>query len=331
MHSVKTTGLMIAAACAFSLGIASVSMAEDFSDKPVKIVVQFSPGGATDTLARLIADKLTKPLGTPVIVENKPGAGGIIALDTTAKAVPDGHTLTLISGSALMTNEYLHAKLPYNRERDLTMVYQTVEAPLALVVVPTITANTAPELLDYIRSHKGTLTYGSYGIGSYPHLMGSHMSREQDADMTHVPYKGESDVMLALLRGEIQMEYSSALLAKPYIESGKIKAIGVSGLRRMPALPDVPTLTEQGMKDETYQISGWLGFVTSSKAPKAAVDRMAKELHAVMQLPEIQKRASDMGYVPITDSSPEVFNKVVQTEAPIWKRLIEQSGSALNN
>ncbi|KAA0889303.1 tripartite tricarboxylate transporter substrate binding protein [Pusillimonas sp. ANT_WB101] len=329
MYSKKLLGITLATTMVFGLASNAAISAEAFPSRPVKFVVQFSPGGATDTLARMIADKLTAPLGVPVLVENKPGAGGIIALDTAVRAGDGGHTLTLISGSALMTNEFLHKKLPYDRERDLSMVYQVVEAPLALVVVPSVTANTAPELLDYVSANKGKISYGSYGIGSYPHLMGSHMSQEQDADMTHIPYKGESDVMLGLLRGEIQMQYSSALLAKPHIESGKIKAIGVSSRKRMPALPEVPTLMEQGLEDETYQISGWLGFVTSSNAPQEAVDRMAKEIHAVMQLPEVQKRASEMGYVPITNSSPDVFNAVVKTETPIWKRLIEQSGSAM--
>lgn len=319
---------VLASAAAMSVGTAAWAQPQPFPSKPIRLVVPFPPGGATDILARMLGEKLALAFKQPVVVDNKAGAAGIIGTDAVAKAPADGHTLVLSLSNSLLTNQFLYEKLPYDPQRDLTRVYQIATAPLVLVVHPSVPAKTGPELLQYVKANKGKLAYGSYGIGAYPHLAGAHMSLTQQADMSHIPYKGEAPMMQELIGGQIQMAYASALQAKPHLEAGRIKAIGVTGERRMSTLPNVPTLAEQGLKDEAYRVTGWLAMAAPAGTPKAVVDRIAAELRAACQLPDVRSRIAAMGF-EIKDSSPEAFDAVYKQELPVWERLIKQSGAKL--
>lgn len=302
--------------------------AQAYPTKPIRMVVPFAAGGATDVLARVIGQKMAAGLGQPVIIDNKPGAAGIIGTEAVAKAPPDGHTIVLSPSSALMTNQFLYEKLPYDTQRDLTLVYQIAMAPLVLVVHSSVPAKTGPELLQYVKANKGKLAYGSYGVGAYPHLAGAHMSLTQQADMNHIAYKGEAPMMQELIGGQIQMAYATALVAKPHLEAGKVKAIGVTGERRMSTLPNVPTLAEQGLKDEAYRVTGWLAIAAPAGTPKAVIDRIAAEVRAASQQPDVRSRIAAMGF-EIKDSSPEAFTAAYKLELPVWERLIKQSGAKL--
>lgn len=316
----------LCAVAALSAGTAA--QAQTFPGKPIRLVVPFPPGGATDILARMLGEKLALAFKQPVVIENKAGAAGIIGTDAVAKATPDGHTLVLSLSNSLLTNQFLYTKLPYDTQRDLALVYQIATAPLVLVVHPSVPANTGPELLQYVKANKGKLAYGSYGTGAYPHLAGSHMSLTQQADMNHIPYKGEAPMMQELIGGQIQMAYASALQAKPHLEAGKVKAIGVTGERRMSTLPNVPTLAEQGLKDEAYRVTGWLALAAPAGTPKAVIDRIAAEVRAATRQPDVQARIAAMGF-EARDSSPEAFAAVYKQELPVWERLIKQSGARL--
>jgi tripartite-type tricarboxylate transporter receptor subunit TctC len=304
------------------------AQAQPYPNKPIRMVVPFQAGGATDVLARVLGQKMAAGLGQPIVVDNKPGAAGIIGTDAVAKSAPDGYTIVLGLSNSLMTNEFLYEKLPYDTARDLTLVYQIAAAPLVLVVHPSVPAKTGPELLKYVVANKGKVAYGSYGIGAYPHLAGAHMSLATQSDMSHVAYKGEAPMMQDLIGGQIQMAYASALVAKPHIDSGKIRAIGVSGERRMSTLPNVPTLAEQGLKDEAYRVTGWLAIAVPAKTPKPIVDRIAEEVRKATQQPDVRERIAAMGF-EIKDSSPELFAAAWKAERPIWERLIKQSGAKL--
>jgi len=299
-----------------------------YPNKPIRMVVPFAAGGATDVLARVLGQKMSAGLGQPIIIDNKPGAAGIIGTDAVAKAAPDGYTIVLGLSNSLMTNEFLYEKLPYDTQRDLTLVYQIAMAPLVLVVHPSVPAKTGPELLKYVVANKGKVAYGSYGVGAYPHLAGAHMSLATQSDMSHVAYKGEAPMMQDLIGGQIQMAYASALVAKPHIDSGKIRALGVTGERRMSTLPNVPTLAEQGMKDEAYRVTGWLAVAMPAKTPKPIVDRIAEEVRKATQQPDVRERVAAMGF-EIKDSSPELFATAWKAERPVWERLIKQSGAKL--
>ena len=300
----------------------------DYPSKPIRIVVPFPPGGATDVLARVIGQQLSADLGQPVLVDNKPGAAGIIGTDAVAKAAPDGYTLVLSLSNSLLTNEFLYEKLPYTTQRDLTLVYQIAKAPLVLVTHPSVPARTAPELWKYIAANKGKVAYGSYGVGAYPHLAGAYMSLTQHAEMNHIAYKGEAPMLQDLIGGQIQMAYASAQAAKPHIESGKILALGVTGDRRMGTLPDLPTLFEQGIKDEAYRVTGWLAVAAPARTPTAIVTKVSDAVRKAVRQPDIAKRIEAMGF-EVKDSSPELFNASVKAERPVWERLIKQSGARL--
>ncbi|MDL9999542.1 tripartite tricarboxylate transporter substrate binding protein [Variovorax sp. J22P240] len=319
---------LCASASAAVLCAIAPAQAQTYPNKPIKMVVPFAAGGATDVLARVLAEKMAAGLGQPVIIDNKPGAAGIIGTDAVAKAAPDGYTIVLSLSNSLLTNQFLYEKLPYDTQRDLTLVYQIAMAPLVLVVHPSVPVKTGPELLKYVSANKGKVAYGSYGVGAYPHLAGAHMSLTQNADMNHVAYKGEAPMLQDLIGGQIQMAYASALVAKPQIEAGKVKAIGVTGDRRMSTLPNVPTLAEQGMKDEAYRVTGWLAIAAPGNTPKPIVQRIADEVRKATQQPDVQAKVAGMGF-ELKDSSPEAFAAAYKQERPVWERLIKQSGAKL--
>jgi tripartite-type tricarboxylate transporter receptor subunit TctC len=302
--------------------------AQTFPNRPLKIVVPFPPGGATDILARVLAEKMSAKMGQPVIVDNKAGAAGIIGTDAVAKSPPDGYTMVLGLSNSMLTNVFLYEKLPYDPRKDIIMVSQIATAPLALVVHPSVKANNATELLQYVTQNKGKVSYGSYGQGTYPHLAGAWMSAQQHADMSHVPYKGESPMIQDLVAGQIQMAYASVLVAKPYIDAGKIKALGVTGERRVSALPNVPTLVEQGFKDDAYRATGWLAIGLPAGTPKPIVQRIADEVRAACEQPDVKQRIVGMGF-EVKCSTPDAFAAQYQKEVPVWERLIKQSGAKL--
>ena len=327
-HTSSRRVWLCAAASAAALCAIAPAQAQTYPSKPIKMVVPFPAGGATDVLARVLAEKMAAGLGQPVIIDNKPGAAGIIGTDAVAKAAPDGYTIVLSLSNSLLTNQFLYEKLPYDTQRDLTLVYQIAMAPLVLVVHPSVPVKTGPELLKYVSENQGKLAYGSYGVGAYPHLAGAHMSLTQKADMNHVAYKGEAPMLQDLIGGQIQMAYASALVAKPHIEAGKLKAIGVTGERRMSTLPNVPTLAEQGLKDEAYRVTGWLAIAAPANTPKPIVQRIADEVRKATQQPDVQAKVAGMGF-EIKDSSPEAFAAAYKQERPVWERLIKQSGAKL--
>ena len=328
-HPLNRRALLCAASSALALGAGSAAHAQAaYPTKPIRMVVPFAAGGGTDVLARVVGEKLAAGLGQPVVIDNKPGAAGIIGTDAVAKAMPDGYTIVMSLSNALLTNQFLYEKLPYNPERDLTLVYQVAMGPLVLVVNPSVPVKTGPELLKYVAANKGKLAYGSYGLGAYPHLAGAHMSLTQNADMNHVAYKGEAPMVQDLIGGQIQMAYASSLVAKPQIEAGKLKAIGVTGERRLSSLPNVPTLAEQGLKDEAYRLTGWLAIAVPAKTPEPIVKRLADEIRKATQQPDVQQKVAAMGF-ELKDSSPEAFAAAYKAERPVWERLIKQSGAKL--
>ena len=322
--------LLSAAALALAAGTGTTALAQAaYPNKPIKIIVPFAAGGATDVLARVLAEKLTVGLGQPIVIDNKPGAAGIIGTDAVAKAAPDGYTLLLGLSNSMMTNQFLYKKLPYSPERDILPVYQIAIAPLVLVAHPSVPVSTGPELLKYVAANKGKVSYGSYGVGAYPHLAGAYMSLSQNADMSHVAYRGEAPMVQDLLGGQIQIAFASALQAKAHIEAGKLKAIGVSGERRMGTLPNVPSLAEQGMNDEAYRIAGWLAIGAPVGTPTAIVERIASEVRKATQMPDVIQRIVGMGF-DVQNSSPALFAASMVKERPVWERLIKVSGAQLD-
>ena len=303
--------------------------AQAYPNKPIRIVVPYGAGGATDVLARVYGEKLSARLGQPVVIDNKAGAGGILGTDTVAKATPDGYTLLVSLSTSMLINQFLYTKLPYNPQKDLALVSQLAIAPVTLVVHPSVPASNAAELRKYIQANKSKLSYGSYGIGSYAHLAGAYMSQALDADMAHVLYKGEAPMVQDVLGGQIQMAFSSAQNTKPHIDAGKLKVIGTTGDKRMAVLPNVPTLAEQGMNDDAYRIVGWMAMAAPAKTPNEIVQRMAKEITAVFQAADMREKVANLGF-DVVAGTPEAFAAAYKKDAPVWEKLVKASGAKLD-
>lgn len=296
--------------------------------KPIRLIVPFNAGGATDIIARTVGEALSKRIGQPVVVDNKGGAAGILGTDAVAKAPADGHTLLLSLSTSMLINQFLYPKLPYKPQKDLALVSQVAAAPVTLVVHPSVSVNNMKELLAYVKSHKGKLSYGSWGTGSYAHLAGAYMSKTMDADMVHVAYKGEAPMIQELIGGQLQLCFSSALNTKPFIDPGRVKAIGVTGKQRMDILPKLPTIFEQGVQDDAYTVFGWLAVGAPAGTPSDIVDQLNAHLREIAKEPKVLERIAGAGFMPMMNS-PDEFRQNYQRDLPIWKALVEAADARL--
>lgn len=293
--------------------------------RPIKLVVPFAAGGATDFLARTFGDALAKRVGQPVIVENKTGASGILGTDAVAKAVADGHTLLFTINGTLLNNLFAYDKLPYNVQNDFVLLSQISKAPTVLLVPPSTPVSNMKEWLAYAKAHKSKLSYGSWGNGSSAHLVGAYISRQTDADMTHVAYKGESAMLQDLLGGQIQMAFASVPSAKPFVDAGRLKAIGLTGKQRSAPLANVPTMFEQGVTDEAYTVVGWQAIAAPSGIPREVAAKITKHVADMAKDPKLQEQISNAGFQTMMNS-PLEFKENYARDLPIWKSLTEASG-----
>ena len=333
LSPIKRRSVLQGMAALGSTGLLGTALAQTgkaaWPTKPIRLVVPFNAGGATDIIARTVGEALSKRIGQPVVVDNKGGAAGILGTDAVAKAPADGHTLLLTLSTSMLINQFLYTKLPYNPQKDLALITQVAAAPVTLVVHPSVPANNMKELLAYVKAQKGKLSYGSLGTGSYAHLAGAYMSKTMDADMVHVAYKGEAPMIQELIGGQLQLCFSSALNTKPFIDSGRVKAIGVTGKQRMDILPKVPTIFEQGVQDDAYSIFGWVAMGAPAGIPKEIVDQLSAHLREVAKDPKVVERIAAAGFLPMMNS-PQEFQQNYQRDMPIWKALVEAAGARLD-
>jgi tripartite-type tricarboxylate transporter receptor subunit TctC len=321
--------LSAAAIVWMTLCVSPCAHAQTYPAKPIKLIVPYAPGGATDIIARTLAEKLSDRLGQPVLIDNRAGAGGVTGTDAAAKAAPDGYTFLVTLGTTVLINQFLYEKLPYNPGRDFSLVSQLALAPVTLLVNPNAGINNANDLKTRILKNPSKLSYGSWGMGSYAHLAGAYLSQNLNADMTHAAYKGEAPMLQDLVGGQIDFAFASAQTAKPYIDGGKLRAIAVTGEQRMSVLPSVPTMREQGFKDDIFRVTGWIAMVAPAKTPNDVVQRVSAEVRAIVALPETQERISKMGFMPV-GNTPEQFAAVYKNEFPVWERVVKLSGAKLD-
>ena len=320
-------------AALISTGLLGSALAQSGKDawpsKPIKLIVPYQAGGATDITARALGEKLSARLGQPVLVDNRGGAGGVTGTDQALKSPADGYTLLVSLGTTMLINQFLYDRLPYQPQKDQALITQIALAPVVLLVNPQLPVNNASELMAYIDRNKGKIAYGSWGMGSYAHLAGAWLSDKHKADMNHVAYKGEAPMLQDLVGGQFQMAFASLQSARPYIESGRLKPLAVTGAQRMDALPKVATMAEQGIKDEVFQVTGWVGMSAPAKTPPEVVARLGVELQAVIAMPEVRDRIQQMGFIPV-GSSPEQFSAQFKKDAPVWERVVKVSGAKLD-
>ncbi len=300
------------------------AVAQTFPSRPIRIVATFEPGGASDILARLIAPKLTEYLGKPVMVENRPGAGGNIGTDFVAKSAPDGYTLVMGYIGTHAVNPTLYPNIPFDAVKDFAPVAFVASIPSVLVVHPSVPAKSVAELIALAKSRPGQLNYGSGGSGTAPHLAAELFKSISGVDMAHIPYKGSGPAVTALLAGQISLMFNTMAQTIPYIQSGKLRGLAVTSGKRSKALPDLPTLAESGLPG--YEMVGWFGVFAPAGTPKDVVTKLNVEIMKVLNLPDIRERLTKMGSESTDISTPEQFGDYVKAEIAKWAKVIKSSG-----
>ncbi|KJK26318.1 ABC transporter substrate-binding protein [Burkholderiaceae bacterium 16] len=298
---------LLACACAALLPLAAHAQA-GYPNKPLHLIVPYPAGGLTDTLSRTLAEGLGKRLGQIVVVENKGGAGGIIGTDYVAKSAPDGYTLLLTIPGPISANLALYKKLPYDPRTDLRQVSDVATARTVLAVNGALPVKTVAELIAYAKKEPGKLRMGSWGPGTQPHTIQAYLDKTYGVDILHVPYRGEGPMVTDLLAGQVNVTVGSVTSLKQHFASGKLRPLAVTGSRRAKALPDVPTFAEAGYPDEPYKLVGPITLLVPSRTPNDIVERLGREVSALVKSPEISQRIEDMGAEPIGNLPAEAVS-----------------------
>lgn len=302
--------------------IAHAQPASRFPNKPGRVVVAYPPGGPTDILARLVAQKLTEHTAQQWVVDNRPGAAGVIGADLVAKSPPDGYTLLVVPATHAV-NPTLMPKMPFDTVRDLSHVGLIAEAPFILVVHPSLPVKNVPQLVALARSRPGQLNYGAASYGGLPHLAGELFKLMNNITMNGIPYKGGAPATVDLLAGHVPIMFNSMLASMPHMKSGRLRALGMTSIKRVAAAPDVPTIAEQGMAG--FDVSGWYGVLAPAGLPADVLVRLNTEISRGMRDPAVVKRLAGEG-VDAATSTPDEFATRVKSEIDKWGKVIRAAG-----
>jgi tripartite-type tricarboxylate transporter receptor subunit TctC len=316
----KMIAMLLGAAILPMAALAS-AQAPTYPDRPIRIVVPFPVGGVADTFGREIGRKLMDSWGQPVVIDNRPGAGGNIGADIVAKSMPDGYTLVIGNIGTHAVNVSLLPTMPFDTIKDFTPVIHILDAEGLLVVNPSVAATTVPELIALARAQPGKLSYGSAGLGTTSHLAGEMFKSMTKVDIVHVPYKGNVPAITDLLGGQTSMIFATMPTVLPHVHAGKLRAVAVLGTARTPALPDVPTVAESV---PGFEVSNWIGLFGPAGMPPAIVARLNTEIQKIMRTPEIQKRLESEGakFIPMT---PEQFASFQKAELTKWAKTVKDA------
>lgn len=298
-----------------------------FPTKPVRIVMGFPAGGPLDQHARILLDRLQAQLGQPVVIDYKSGAGGTVGAQDVMKAPADGHTLMLANTGVMVINPALYTKLPYNTLRDFVPVARTAMQPLAFLVNPKVPVTTLPEFIQYAKARPGQINYGSAGNGGSSHLVPEMFKSATGVFMVHIPYRGSAPAFTDLMAGQVQFMAESIPLAAQYHKQGKVRALAVTSRERNPALPEVPTAIESGLKN--FEVVGFYGFLAPAGTPKEAIHKLSEAFKAVLSQPDIKSRMVAQGADPAFLGS-EDFAQFLASEMPRWADVAQKSGAKLD-
>ena len=302
------------------LATSAITSAQTYPSRPVRIVVPFAPGGATDIVTRVVGQKLGEAWGQTVVVDNRGGAGGNIGADIVAKASPDGYTLLMTSGSIVTANPYIFRKLPYSPEKDLVAITNVASGPQIIAVNPSFVAKTLKELIAAAKAKPRSLSYGSAGVATQTHLAAENFLYTAGIDLIHVPYKGEGPALTDLMGGQIQMVVANLSAAIGFVQQGKLRGLAVTSRERVRQLPDVPAAAETLPGFENL---GWFGFVAPAGTPKAVIDKVHQDAVKVLQSPDIRTRFEQLGMVPV-GNAPADFAKAIAQESLRWAKVINE-------
>lgn len=319
-------GILLTTAVALAAAIGP-AQAQTYPDKTIHFIVPWPPGGAADMMARLIGEGISRELGQSVIVENKPGAGGLIGTEAVARAAPDGYTLVLGSTGPNSIAGSLYRNLRYDPAKDLAGVTQITELPLLLIVNASLPVNSVRELIDYAKKNPGKLNFGSVGAGTAQHLTSEIFKSKAGLDMVHVPYKGSAPAFTGLVGGEVQMLFDNIPASQAMIKAGKVKAIAISSRNRSPALPDVPTVAESGLPD--FHVVAWQNVAVPAGTPAAVVQRLNTEIVKFINTDAMRKRLTDMG-ANVVGNTPGEETQRIRDEVAQWGAAVEAAGVKLD-
>jgi tripartite-type tricarboxylate transporter receptor subunit TctC len=300
----------------------SAAASAQYPNKPLKLIVPFPPGGSTDILARALAQKLSEGLAQPVVIDNRPGAGGSIGSEAAAKAAPDGYTIMMGHLGTLAVNAAIYRHLPYDPVKSFAPVSLMAIVPSVLVVNNALPVSSAAELIAYAKKNPGKLAYGSAGSGSTSHLTTEYFKLATGIDVLHVPYKGVGPMLTDLVSGQLSMGLNGAPAVMPHVTSGRLKALAVSSLTRLPSLPDIPTLDEAGVKG--FDANGWYGIVAPAGTPREIVLRLNAEIRRALDTAELRARLDAEGAIPAA-GTPEAFAAFIASEIARWGEVVARA------
>lgn len=331
MHHRNTKGspsrLFVTALITSALFMAAISSgiqaAETFPNKPLRIIVPFAPGGASDQLARMMGQKLTEGLGQPVVVENKPGAGGIIGAEAGARASADGYTLLLAAAGFMAVNPAVYPKLPYDPIKDFKPITLLVKAPLLLVAHPSLPVKNTEEFIAYAKSNPGKVTIGNGGVGTAQHLGGVYFEKTAGINVVHVPYKGSAPATTDLLGGVVDAQFDNLVTLLPYIKTGKLRPLGVASLTSIAALPDTATMSDKALPN--FETGTWYGIVAPAGTPAAIVGRIDSELQKILKMPDVQEKLTGQGLLP-SGLNGEDLDRFIRSEINIYGKIVKEAG-----
>jgi tripartite-type tricarboxylate transporter receptor subunit TctC len=303
-----------------------VAQTDDYPNRPITLISPWPAGGASDTLCRMLAARLTDRLGKPVVVENRPGAGSTIGVAAAARAAPDGYTLVWAGSSALATSVTIHKKLPYDPTQDFAPAALVARIPFVLVVHPSLPVHSVPELIKFSKERPGQLSYASGGHGSPHHLFAELFRSTTGIQMLHVPYKGNAPAVADVVAGHAQVLFSDAVMALPLIREGKLRALGVTTTARLASAPEIPAIAEAGVPE--FDAMGWSIIVAPANTPKAIVTRLHVELKSIVEMPEFQQQMVKLGMIPVSSPSPDELQRFINSEIVRWGKVVHQAGIA---
>jgi tripartite-type tricarboxylate transporter receptor subunit TctC len=320
----RLLGALIASAC---VAPATRAFAAGYPDKAVRLVVPFPPGGITDVISRSLANSFQQSTGQPLIVDNRPGGGGIIATDMVAKAAPDGYTVLMVAIGQAVVNNHIFKKLPYDPKADLIPVSLIAQGPNVLIVNADSPYKTLADLLKAAKADPSRLTFGSYGNGSSPHLAAALLSQRTGAVFTHIPYKGAAPAMTDLLGGQTSFMFDSLITSLQHLKSGKIRALAVTSAKRNPLIPAVPTLAEAGVPD--FTMTAWYGIHLPGRTPPEVVERLNREIAAFTNSPALRKQFADQG-LDLVSNAPADYARFIEAEDKKWGAIIKQANITID-
>ena len=321
----KTIRTVLAVAAGMLLSVSA--QAQSFPTKPIRIVMGFPAGGPLDQHARLLSDKLQAELGQPIVMDYKPGAGGTLGAQDVMKSPADGHTLMIANTGVMVINPALYPKLPYQTLRDFTPIARTAMQPLALLVSNEMPTKTLGEFVQYAKANPGKVNFGSAGNGGISHLVPEMLKTEAGIDMVHIPYKGSAPAFTDLMGGQVQFMAESIPQAAAYHKQGKVRALAVTSKERNPALPEIPTAIEAGLKG--FEVVGFYGFLAPAGTPQPVVDRLSQAFEKVMTNPELRERMVSQGANPDFMGAAQ-FKKFLEGEMPRWADAVKRSGTKMD-